>query len=940
MQQQDDTQQAAELRLAFLRHLPKRLEMLRKRGQRLCDQGWDINALTLLFREVQPLAGACGRYGLLDIGEHLFSIERFLAPFVAQVAVPDADQTAAFAARLRTLEPLIASLGGIPGDSERAAGPGSPVPRERTDFPRFVTPPADYWRRFARPPPTAAPARATEPAPPATPKTIPMTAGPRAAPPPTPLPAVTAAPPAPAATPGVVPPVLAAPPAAVAKPPPAAAAKPAVAAAPPPAREPAVAVVQAPAPPARSNETRKIYHLSDGNPLACEIDQKLDSAGMYELTILDNVDHLREILGAFPPHLVIIDAAFEEALEPIGALVRSMRARARHRLALLSFSTSGELPVRLRAMRAGADAFVALPAQADDVAARIGELLAADSADPYRILIVEDDRSQAIFAESILRKAGMTTCMVTDPLAALDQLDEFRPELILMDLYMPACDGMELTSIIREREAFVSTPIVFLSGEQNEEKHFEALDSGGDDFLAKPIRPKHLISAVTNRVRRARQLGRRGAGVNPRDPVSGLYQRAHVLDQVGALLTRDDASASLGGLMYIEIDAAARTRERIGMLAFDALLGQLGAFIAAHVGASDLATRYGDASFLLLLPHGDEDALLRLATDLRDRTARESFEQDSRSFTLSLSVGICSFAAHLGEVGAMLNAAERAMSDSRKPGGSHVGIFHTEPASAPAGTFQALGEQIRGALKADSFQLLFQPIVALQGAEVEQFQALLRLAGSDGKLYTAAEILPVAQRDNLIAEVDRWVMSRCLLVLAERARQQRTVRLFVSQSIETVADPQHSIWLRQMLETRRLDGDQLVIEFRSADAQSHLNDLLPFAAEVRKLGVHLALSAFEASAAAFQLLDQVPASFVKVSPRYADEGLRTPPLREELRQVVAHAHGKKIEVIAPRIENAQSAAQLWTAGVDFIQGDFVQKPGQDLSFDFHAASIH
>ena len=60
MQQQDDTQQAAELRLAFLRHLPKRLEMLRKRGQRLCDQGWDINALTLLFREVQPLAGAWG----------------------------------------------------------------------------------------------------------------------------------------------------------------------------------------------------------------------------------------------------------------------------------------------------------------------------------------------------------------------------------------------------------------------------------------------------------------------------------------------------------------------------------------------------------------------------------------------------------------------------------------------------------------------------------------------------------------------------------------------------------------------------------------------------------------------------------------------------------------------------------------------------------------
>lgn len=927
MQQQDDTQQTAELRLAFLRHLPKRLELLRKRGQRLCDQGWDINALTLLFREVQPLAGACGRYGLLDIGEHLFSIERFLSPFVAQITVPDAAQTETFAARLRTLEPLVASLGGGPAEGERIATVAPvPAPRERSGYPLAVTPPPDYWQRFKRaaaaepPRPKAAPAPL--PAEPREPVRIAAVAGPRAAPPPTP-------------TTPVVAKAAALPPAALPPAPPVSAKTAATPTA--EVRDPAP---EAATPTLRRTELRKVYHLSDGNPLAGEIDQKLDSAGLYELTILDNVEHLREILGAFPPHLVIVDAAFEDSLETIGALVRSTRARARHRLALLSFSTSSEVTVRLRAMRAGADAFVALPALAEDVSTRIAELLAADSADPFRVLIVEDDRSQAIFAESILRKAGMTTCMVTDPLAALDQLDEFKPELILMDLYMPACDGMELTAIIREREAFVSTPIVFLSGEQNEEKHFAALDSGGDDFLSKPIRPKHLISAVINRVRRARQLGRRGAGVNPRDPVTGLYQRAYLLDQVNALLAHDDAPAGHGGLIYVEIDAAARTRERIGMLAFDALLGQVGAFIASHVGAHDLVTRYGDASFLLLCPKGDETKLIELGASLRDRIARETFEQDGRGYTLNLSLGICSFSAHLGEVGAMLSAAERAMADARKPGGSHVGLYHTAPAAAPAGTFQALGEQIRAALKADSLQLLFQPIVSLQGAEGEQFQALLRLAGADGKLYTAAEIVPVAQRDKLIAEVDRWVLSRCLLVLTERARQQRSVRLFVNQSIETAGDTQHLVWLKQMLETRRLDGDQLVVEFRLADAQAHLHDLVAFAGELRKLGVHVALAAFEASAAALQLLAEVPARFVKISPRYSEEGLRTPALREELREIVAHAHAQSIEVIAPRIENAQSAALLWTAGVDYIQGDFVQQPGQELSFDFHAASIH
>ena len=919
MQQQDDTQQAAELRLAFLRHLPKRLEMLRKRGQRLCDQGWDINALTLLFREIQPLAGACGRYGLLDIGEHLFSIERFLAPFVENVGVPDAAQTATFATRLRALEPLIASLGAASAESERAPAPSAQATKERVDFPLWVTPPPDYWHRFVRQP--VSPARPAAPA----------ASAPKPAPAPRPPPAAAVLPAAapqrpapPIITQPAPPPVTPTPPSAV----PAPTARP---------TEQPVDLVAAPR--ARPGEQRKVYHLSDGNPLACELDQKLDTIGGYELTILDNVEHLREILSAFPPHLVIVDAPYEAELESIGALIKTTRQRTRHRVALLTFSTSGDLPVRLRAMRAGADAFVALPALVDDVATRIGELLAADTADPFRVLIVEDDRSQAMFAESILRKAGMTTRMCTDPLAALDQLDEFQPELILMDLYMPACDGMELTAIIREREDFVSTPIVFLSGEQNEEKHFEALDSGGDDFLSKPIRPKHLIAAVTNRVRRARQLGRRGTGVSPRDPVSGLYLRAHVLDQINAMLTREDATATHGAVMYIEIDTAVRVRERIGMLAFDALLGQVGAFIASHIGAADLATRYGDSSFLLLCPNGNEAALERLATGLRDRTTREKFDQDGRSFSLGLSIGICSFGARLGEVGAMLNAAERAMSDARRPGGSHVGVYHAEPTTAPAGTFQALGEQIRAALKADNFQLLFQPIVALQGAETEQFQALLRLAGNDGRLYTAAEIVPVAQRDDLIGEVDRWVLSRCLLVLAERARQQRSVRLFVNQSIETVADAQHVVWLRQMLETRRLSGDQLVIEFRLADAQAHLHDLAAFAAEARKLEMHVALSGFEASAVAFQLLEQLPVSFIKISPRYVDEGLRSPAVREELRQIVTHARAQGKQVIAPRIENAQSAALLWTAGVDFIQGDFVQKAGQDLSFDFHAASI-
>jgi diguanylate cyclase (GGDEF)-like protein len=909
VQKQDDTQQAAELRLAFLRHLPKRLETLRKRGLRLCTQGWDINALSILFREIQTLAGACGRYGLLDSGEYLFSLESFLAPFVEHVAIPNTSQTAAFAMQLRKLEPLIAQHELQYGESAttQAAAALTVATAQAGGFALQVTPPPEYWKRFG-PVPTASAAN-----------TRPVAVAP-----------VPAAPVATAASQAARPAPQATLPASVSV------APPPIFAVPAPAPPPQVAAAGDAGTAQRRGEQRKVYHLSDGNALACEVDQKIEATG-YELTLLDSVAELKEVLAAFAPHLVVVDASFQEALETIGEMVKSARARLSHRLALLTFSTSGELSVRLRAMRAGADTFVELPIQSGDVMTRIGELLDAESADPYRVLIVEDDRSQAIFAESILRKAGMSTCAVTDPLAALDQLDTFKPELILMDLYMPNCDGMELTAIIREREAFITTPIVFLSGEHDEEKHFEALNAGGDDFLSKPIRPKHLISAVTNRVRRSRQLGRRAQTQNPRDPVTGLYERAHVLDQLNAQLAREDPAEHGGGLMYVEIDAAGQIRERVGLTIFDALLNQVGAFIASHIEGKNLATRYGDTSFALLCQAGDETALKRLADELRDRTAREVFEHEGKTLTVGLSFGICTFAAGLGDAGAMLNAAERAMVDGRVPGQGHIGVFHAAR-PLPANADTALAQLIRAALKAEDFQLLFQPIVALQGGEEEQFQALLRLRGDGGKLYTAADILPVAEREGLTGDIDRWVLSHCLLVLAERARQRRPVRLFVSQSIDAALDPQRLGWLRQLLETRRLAGEQLVLEFRMHEALANLRELSAFTAGLGGLGVGLALSAFEANQTSFRLLQDLPVTFIKLAPRYIGEGLRNSALREELRQIVnkAHEHGRK--VIAPRIEDAQSASLLWTSGVDYIQGDFVQQAGQDMSFDFHATA--
>src|SRR5690625_4203094 len=153
---------------------------------------------------------------------------------------------------------------------------------------------------------------------------------------------------------------------------------------------------------------------------------------------------------------------------------------------------------------AGLAAPAAVPGPAS-AAARSGE-------PPYRVLVVEDDRSQALFAESVLAGAGIDAQAVSDPEQVMATLESLRPDLVLMDLHMPAIDGAELTDMIRSQPALAHIPIVFLTGDPDPERQFEVLEIGADDFLTKPVRPRHLIAAVENRIMRSRQLqAQRGA---------------------------------------------------------------------------------------------------------------------------------------------------------------------------------------------------------------------------------------------------------------------------------------------------------------------------------------------------------------------------------------------------------------------------------------------
>jgi CheY-like chemotaxis protein len=177
------------------------------------------------------------------------------------------------------------------------------------------------------------------------------------------------------------------------------------------------------------------------------------------------------------------------------------------RVPLAVLSSHDLLQVRLAAMRCSAEVVFILPEDQGRIARRLAGLI-ADRTEPYRVLIVDDDKSMRIFCASVLRHNNLNARAVATPEEALLALHDFSPDVILVDLYMPQLSGFELLALFRAHPRTAFTPVVLLSGDSDTEKRFDALHIGGDDYLSKPIRPRHLVAAVTSRARRARWMRR------------------------------------------------------------------------------------------------------------------------------------------------------------------------------------------------------------------------------------------------------------------------------------------------------------------------------------------------------------------------------------------------------------------------------------------------
>ena len=420
--------------------------------------------------------------------------------------------------------------------------------------------------------------------------------------------------------------------------------------------------------PARNKPGERIYICDDESFVLEQLAAELGCFG-YQTQCFTTPESFRAAFLASPPDAVIMDIHFPQGERAGIDVLLALRGETGLDVPAIFLSSRSDFDARLGAARAGGKAYFVKPAPASIVVAALDQLTRSEHNEAFRILIIDDEPEAAAFHALILQQAGMLTHELHDPRKALEALNSFRPDLVLMDMYMPFCSGREVAEVIRQDPQHVGLPIIYLTSETDRKTLLNAMQIGAEGFLSKPVDPAELISAVSVRAERMRTL----RSLMARDGLTGLFNHtmsAKLIERAFKHARRDRLPLSL---VMLDIDNFKLVNDNYGHPSGDQVLIALARVLQQRLRGTDIIGRYGGEEFIIALQNESPIHAASVIDRLHEDFSRISFHSAGQSFRCSFSAGVAGFPQH-GSVEALSAAADVALYAAKRGGRNRVVI--------------------------------------------------------------------------------------------------------------------------------------------------------------------------------------------------------------------------------------------------------------------------
>lgn len=428
--------------------------------------------------------------------------------------------------------------------------------------------------------------------------------------------------------------------------------------------------------------------------------------------------------------------------------------------------------------------------------------------------------------------------------------------------------------------------------------------------------------------------------LSKQDVLTGLFNRQYFMEELELAVSNARAGSGNGSLLYILLDNFKSVKESVGLGASDLVVSDIAHLLKDKIADLGMPARFGDNSFTVLFKDKDATAAQTLADRLLRSIEEHIIDVEGRTITITVSIGISLITESAPDAHELLSRADLACEVARSSGGNRVHL-HNPVADEQIGREreQQWNHLIQEALTEDRFHLVYQPIVSLQGETDEKYEVLLRMRDSEGEDIRPGQFLPVAVQTGQIADIDRWVLSKAITVLAERRRGGANTVFFIKLSGTTLEDQELPLWINQQLKNARLASDAIVLEIAETDASQYLKSVKAFVAAISSLHCKTSIEHFGSSPNSFQLLKHLPVDYLKIDGKFIHNLMSDSDNQAVVKSIVDVARSMNKLCIAEFVEDASSLTVLFQHGVHYIQGYFLAEPTEGLNYDFSEGSI-
>jgi diguanylate cyclase (GGDEF)-like protein/PAS domain S-box-containing protein len=470
-------------------------------------------------------------------------------------------------------------------------------------------------------------------------------------------------------------------------------------------------------------------------------------------------------------------------------------------------------------------------------------------------------------------------------------------------------------------------------GEQVHGHELRVPSAGGEDawvrVSAGPVRDRdgRIVAgvAVAEDVTERKRLESRLEHQAFHDPLTGLANRLLFRDRTAQALARSQRDGTRPAVLFLDLDGFKTVNDSLGHAEGDRLIVEVAHRLLNATRGCDTVARLGGDEFAVLLAATADGDEARLVADRVLRTLARPVALAGREVLVGASLGIATAAPGDG-AGELLRNADLAMYRAKARGKGTCEVFAPEMYEA-AQERVALEADLRRALARGEFRLAYQPIVDLASGQIVGAEALVRWHHPERGVVPPTRFVGVAEESGLVLPLGRLVLAdACAEAAAWHAAGHDTLYVAVNISGRQLEHPRFVADVADALDAAGLAPAALLLEITEGAVMHDTEASLARLAELKALGVRLAVDDFGTGYSSLSYLQRFPIDVLKIDKSFVD-GVHEGGSSEALaRTIVALGRTLALCTVAEGVERAEQRDALRALGCTLGQGYLFARP--------------